>query len=352
MLLNCGKDLKLLTWLQAIALDDARSLFNAVHCKILQIAEPGQPSKSNRVLPNITPKVLPWRFSMSTLAPLPTLGQQAIAKKIKELVAQLPIDMKLEVEAEITQEISQELVTKKAECGKSTVRWQKYLKEAGLITRDAAKRIKLAKVPQQLWSVGTLMVAQLSTPMYEMIGDRLQGKEITQELVQKEMANIRQEAKAEREAMKAEKEKEQNKYKMPVGLEWQSTELGRFLTALIHEKFGNEIDYFAKTHGIAFGDIDSGFRLWLNSMIPVYKASTEWQEVESLANGMKELEKIQSGELNPDHLFDLQKRYREIEEAMGTAPEEQNRYLAQEREDILRELGMMGCSPVSRSRVA
>lgn len=297
---------------------------------------------------------------MSTLPLLPTLGQQSAAKKIKELLAQLPIDMKLEIETEITQDISQELATKKAECGKNTRKWQQYLKEAGFVARDAAKRIRLARVPRQLWSVGTLMVAQLSTSTYSQIsdafgnpdGERLAGKEITQETVQKEMVKIRERNKFEREEMKRQKQEEQNKYKMPAGLEWQRTELGRFLTALIHEKFGNDIDYFAKTHGIAAGDIDSGLRLWLNSMIPVYKSSQEWLETESLANSMKELEKIQSGELDPDRPFNLQKRYRELEEAIAQLPEDESRELVQERDEVLHQIRLMGyADPVSKHRV-
>lgn len=138
---------------------------------------------------------------MPTLALLPTLDQQAIQKKIEELAAQLPVEARIEVNARIEYGINEELADKKSECGKNKHKWKNYLEEHGITQKDAAKRIKLLRVPKLLWSVGTIMIMQLAAPMYEETRDRLLQEEvITQELVEYEMAAAREMRKQEKEA--------------------------------------------------------------------------------------------------------------------------------------------------------
>ncbi|MBN3948448.1 MAG: hypothetical protein HWQ38_19120 [Nostoc sp. NMS7] len=57
---------------------------------------------------------------MPTLAPLKTIEQEAIAKKILYLLNQLPLKDKLEVEGEVSRSISEELAAKK----QKTLLWQ------------------------------------------------------------------------------------------------------------------------------------------------------------------------------------------------------------------------------------
>ena len=80
---------------------------------------------------------------MTTVTFPKTLGQDAIAKKIKELCNQLSLKDRLEIEGEVSRSISEELAAKKEECGKNRKKWAEYLEESGFIPQDANKRIKL-----------------------------------------------------------------------------------------------------------------------------------------------------------------------------------------------------------------
>lgn len=214
---------------------------------------------------------------MPTLAPPSTLDQQSIRKKIQELVEQLPLGEKIQVEAQITRTISEELAATKE--SSSSKQWTEYLHEQGVTKKDAAKRARLLTVPQLIWSVGTVMVAQLAVPMYQDIYSRLlEQPTITQELVDSEMSKVRQERKLEREELKVQRAETESKF-----FEWTTNQYGtNTLIAQIHEDAGRKLEYMLSTFRKA-SENEADFNLFINELLEVYESSDRWIEVEALS---------------------------------------------------------------------
>jgi predicted ribosome quality control (RQC) complex YloA/Tae2 family protein len=218
---------------------------------------------------------------MISLAPVKTIEQDAIAKKIKELLNQLPLKDRLEVEGEVSRSISEELAAKKEACGKNRQKWRECLNELGFVPQDAEKRIKLTKIPSWAWGIGTLMVCQIATPTYsDMLDDLLKQDSITQELTKARMDEVKEARKLERIEKKAREQAEaESKF-----LEWTRNIHGiRTLLATIHEAAGNKLEYFFSTFRKA-SDGEVEFNLFVNELLQVYESSDHWLEIEAIAD--------------------------------------------------------------------
>jgi hypothetical protein len=228
---------------------------------------------------------------MTTLAPIKTLEQEAIAKKIKELLNQLPLRDRLEIEGEVTRSISEELVENKKQYGNNSEKWAEYLETEGVTKKDATKRIKFVDVPKLLWSVGTVMGMQLSAPMFEDTRSQLLRENvITQEMVEDMMSEVRSLRKQEREEAKAQSQSE-SKF-----LEWTRDSHGiRTLLATIHEAAGNKIEQFFATFRKA-SDSEIEFNVFMNEVLQTFESSDRWTEIEAIA----ELNEIAN--MTPDNI--------------------------------------------------
>jgi hypothetical protein len=217
---------------------------------------------------------------MNTLAPIKSLEQEAIAKKIKELLNQLTLRDRLEIEGEVTRSISEELAEKKKEYGNNKEKWAEYQETQGITKKDANRRLKFVGVPRLLWSVGTIMAMQLAAPMYEdTLSQLLRENVITQEMVEQMMFDVRSLRKQEREEAKAQSESEsESKF-----LEWTRDPHGiRTLLATIHETAGNKIEHFFSTFRRA-SDSEVEFNSFISEVLQVFESSDRWEEIEAIA---------------------------------------------------------------------
>jgi hypothetical protein len=231
---------------------------------------------------------------MNTLAPIKSLEQEAIAKKIKELLNQLTLRERLEIEGEVTRSISEELAEKKKEYGNNKEKWAEYQESQGITKKDANKRLKFVEVPRLLWSVGTIMAMQLSAPMFEDTRSQLLRENvITQEMVEQMISDVRSRSKQEREEAKAQSESE-SKF-----LEWTRDPHGiRTLLATIHEAAGNKIEHFFSTFRKA-SDGEVEFNSFISEMLQVFESSDRWEEIEAIAE-LNEINEI--ADMTPDNI--------------------------------------------------
>lgn len=222
---------------------------------------------------------------MLTLTLPKTLEQEAIAKKILDLLQQLPIGDRREIEGEVSRSISEELADKKVQCGKNKAKWEEYLEVSGFVKQDAEKRIKLTKVPKWAWGVGIFFVAQLASPMYsDMLDEFYKQGAITQEVVKTEIDGIKALRRMEREEHKAQKQAEtESKF-----LEWNRSVYGdRTLNIVqIPEDAGNDLEQMLATFKKA-ADSPVDFPMFAAELVSICRESDRWFEIEALAESKK-----------------------------------------------------------------
>jgi len=224
---------------------------------------------------------------MAIIAPLKTIEQLAIAKKIKDLLKQLPLADKREIEGEVSRSISEELAAKKALCGKNKTRWTEILKESGFIPQEAEKRIKLVKVPGWAWTVGTLMAVQLARPTYnDMLDDLLMQEVITQDAAKAQMDKVQAQRKLERVERIAQKKLEtESEF-----LKWGKNIYGKRVLNIVEipEAAGNSLEQMLVIFKKA-ADSPVEFPMFANELVNICQESERWMEIEALAE-IKNLE--------------------------------------------------------------
>jgi len=215
---------------------------------------------------------------MTTLSPVKTLEQAAIAQKIQNLLDQLPLAEKTAVEAQVSRRISEELAAKKEEIGVNPKKWSEFLKEQGLSKQDAQKRIKLLGVSSKLWSIGTVMLLGLAAPRYkEVCTELLKSSQITQEVVQEKMSEAEKLRRAVTQETKALTE---SKF-----IEWDRDINGdRVAKVEFHQDAGNKLEEVLGVFKEATG---KDFPLLASEMLYVYENSEEYLN-HQLAVAMKE----------------------------------------------------------------